>query len=172
MIATLPTAELTAKYLNWLSPMNDGVLQAALSAYPESNSILAIAGRRYLASGRLSKADDVATRLVLLEDPVGYKLMGTIFLRKDKPLRAYHMFIAAEDAPSRIRAAEIALKAGLPKRALVAIDKVRAEPQYLKQIQVLRKQALSELQSQTSRPVNAIDVFEQPAKNAPIPPSK
>ena len=160
VISALPTPEITAHYLSWLSVPDEALLASALKKYPESVKLLYTVGQTYLKTGRLTPADSVATRLILQEAPEGYRLMGDVFLKRNKPLRAHHMFIAAGDVESHIKAVRIAVNAGFPRRALATLDRIGASPKHLKEMRELRAEAVTLLQTSPDEPESALEIFE------------
>jgi hypothetical protein len=94
-----------------------------------------------LAQSNIPAVDDLATRLMIAEEPEGYRLKGLVLAHRKQHLAAYYMYREAGDPDSLLNAAEQALSAGEPERARKVLATAQVGARHLKRLRALKRAA-------------------------------
>ena len=123
-----------------------------MTRYPADAEVLGAVGRRALKDGRLTRAEDIGMHLTTLGKGAGYRLLGDLYVRKEEPLKAMHMYLEAGDATAKLNAAEQALLAGREAEALRILKDTRIQPNQLSRASQLTRRAERQLEQTTPQP--------------------
>lgn len=140
-----------AQYLGSLKPAPEALLAAARKRYPASPRVLMALGYLRLGQKQIDAVDDIATELIIGGDKGGYRLLGLVFRQRGDHLKAFHLFVEAGDPRSQLDAAEAALAAGQPDRALRVLSEARVGADQLGRVEQLRRRAKAQQADRDAR---------------------
>jgi hypothetical protein len=179
LAVALPDGQLAAAYLATMKPPRPAVTDAILRAFPESIAVLEAIAAAALTAKDWKSLDDVATRLMALESPSGFRYLAEVYRHDRRDYEAYELYLSAGDAESTLTAAELAISAGDTKRALKIADRAKVSAKHLKRLKSIQTRAKA--LNATSEPVDMRLRFQaelpkvppglgtRPAEPAPAP---
>jgi hypothetical protein len=136
-----PNGDTVASYIAWDRPAKEPVLRRAFEHFPDHVGVMKAIAAVRLAQSNIPAVDDLATRLMIAEEPEGYRLKGLVLAHRKQHLAAYYMYREAGDPDSLLNAAEQALSAGEPERARKVLATAQVGARHLKRLRALKRAA-------------------------------
>ncbi len=137
----LPDGPHAAAYLAWLRPPNPSVTAAVLAGFPDAPEVLEHVARERKNAKDWAGLEDVATRLMALEAPSGFRMMAEVYRQRGKAYQAVQLFAMAGDGESVLEGAELALVSGDPDKALDVLAGAKVPAHSLKRVRALEIRA-------------------------------
>ena len=130
-----------ASFLQSISSRQEDIIQRTARRFSHHPEVIEVIAVIRLRQNRLDEAKVLATRLLLLDESKGYRMLARVLQKQDRRFEAYHMFLEAGDTESILDAATAAISLGYPDRALSALDGAELHAGQLKRLHQLKAEA-------------------------------
>ncbi len=143
--------DVAANLLQFLPQRPEAILRPLIRRFADDTTLLREAAKIRYGQRRWDDLDDIATRLIVLDDKIGYRYMGDVLSRRGRHYEAQHMYLEAGDPDSQLEAAGQALADNKPERALEILGKARVSAKQMKGVNRLRDRAQKMLDQSASK---------------------
>jgi hypothetical protein len=125
LAALPPRPAMVARYLSWDQRTTYATRALVRRRFNNDPELLEGLAPMVRDRGDLTELDEIATQLLASNRTSGFRWVGYVAQMRGQSLEAYHMYLAAGDATSRMDAAEVALNAGWDDRARDALKDLK-----------------------------------------------